>query len=154
MSLRYRPVPHTAVFGEFASYTWGPTKTSAELIGLSDIRPVKKNGFYVGGDASIPLAGEVRLGATITREQLGRDDALIKYLSLQNLYNVQMGEKERSTVFRFYLDLGPRVLAGAYFVRLDNPFPWVSGIVPATGPRAFQGRGNNKWGLVSRLSLK
>jgi hypothetical protein len=153
VSLRYRPVPHAAVFGEFASYTWGPTKTSAELIGLSDTTPVMKNGYYLGADASMPLIGDIRLGATITREELDRDDALIKYLSLQNLYGVTMGEKERSTVLRFYLDLGPRVRASTYFVLLDNPFPWVSGIAPVTGPRAFESHGNNKWGLVGRFSL-
>lgn len=154
VSLRYRPVPHASVFGEFASYTWGLTRTSAELIGMSDTAGVKKNGYYIGADGSLPLTKNARLGAAITREELDRDDALIKFLSLQNTFGVTMGETERSTVFRLYVDLGPRVRAGAFVTLLDNPFPWVSGIVPVTGPRAFDGpRGSNKWGLVARFSL-
>ena len=153
LSLRYRPVPEIAVFGELASYTWGLTKTSAELIGLTDTEPVKKNGYYVGGDVNMPLTGEIRIGTTITYESLDRDDALIKYLSLQNLYNVQMGETEESTVFRIYADLGPRVRAAWFYNIHDNPFPWVSGGAPVSGPRAYQGFGSNKWGFVARFAL-
>jgi hypothetical protein len=152
-SARYRPVPFASVFGEYAWYTWGPTRTSAELLGLSDTTPVQKKGYYFGADGNLPLTGDIRVGATISREELDRDDALIRYLSLQGLYNVSEGETERSTVYRFYLNLGPRVTAGLYFTRLDNPFPWVSGIAPVTGERAFQHRGDNKWGLIGRFSL-
>lgn len=123
LSIRYRPVPSLALFTELASYTWGLTRTSAELIGLSDTDPVKKNGYYVGADASVPLVGEARVGVTATREELDRDDGLVKYLSLQQLYNVRMGETERSTVLRFYVDLGPRVRAAVFYTWLDNPFP-------------------------------
>jgi hypothetical protein len=152
-SFRYRPVQHVSLFGEVAWYTWGLTRTSAELLEQPDTRPVHKNGYYVGADASVPITTHARLGATVTREELKRDDALIKFLSLQNLYGVRLGEKERATVARVYVDLGKRVRGGVYVTLLDNPFPWVSGIVPVTGPRAFQGRGNNKWGVVGRFSL-
>jgi hypothetical protein len=152
-SLRYRPVPFASVFGEFAWYTWGLTRTSAELLAQPDTTPVQKKGYYIGGDANVPLTSAIRLGTTITREELDRDDALIKFLALQDLYGVALGETERSTVYRFYLDLGDRVRAGLYFTRLDNPFPWVSGIAPVSGPRAFEHRGDNKWGLAARFSL-
>ena len=39
---------------------------------------------------------------------------------------------------------------------LDNPFPWVSGIVPIEGANAYGswGRGNDKWGVVVRFTLQ
>jgi hypothetical protein len=154
VSVRYRPMSNASVFGEFASYTWGLTRTSAELIGLTDTDPVRKNGYYAGADFNVPITNDVRIGTTITREELDREDALIKYLALQNLYNVTLDEKERSTVFRLYLTFSRYVTLGAYRNVLDNPFPWVSGIAPAEGPRAFDGRGNNKWGLVVRFALQ
>jgi hypothetical protein len=141
------------VFGELVSYTWGLTQTSAELIGLSDTEPVKKNGAYGGVDVNVPLIRDVRLGTTVTYESLDRDDALIKYLSLQNLYNVRMGETEESTVVRVYLDLGPRVRAAWFYNVHENPYPWVSGSAPVSGPRAYQGFGSNKWGFVGRFAL-
>jgi hypothetical protein len=153
-SARYRPTKHTALFGEYAWYRWGLTETSAELIGWSDTEPVTKNGYYLGADGSIPLTTSSRVGATFTHERLDRDDALIKHLTLQNLYNVRMGEEELANVFRVYVDLGRRVRAAAYVTLLDNPFPWVSGIWRVEGPSAFTGpRGSNKWGLVARFSL-
>jgi hypothetical protein len=101
----------------------------------------------------VPLVNNVRLGTTITLEVLDRDDSLIKYLWLQNLYGVHPGEEERGTVYRFYLDFGGRVRMAAYLTQLDNPFPQVSGITPVAGPRAFVSFGNNKWGLVGKFSL-
>lgn len=128
-------------------------QTSAELINIPELGPLSKNGFYVGGDASLPLAKDVRLGTTITREELDRDDSLIKYVWLQNLYGVRLGEKERATVYRFYLDFGRRLRVGAYLTQLDNPCPQASGITPVAGPRADVSFGNNKWGLVGKFSL-
>ena len=153
-SVRHRPVENVSIFGEWAWYTWGLMETSAEMIGWSDTDPVKKIGYYLGADANFPLTARSRIGATVTQEEIDRDDALIKDLFLKNLYNVKMGETERDTVYRVYVDLGRRVRAGMYITRLDNPFPWVSGIWPASGPDAFHGqRGNNKWGIVARFTL-
>ena len=152
-SVRYRPTPHASVFGEFAWYTWGLMDTSAELINLPELESVDKNGFYLGGDVSVPVVKDIRIGTTITYEALDRDDSLIQFLSLQNLYRVQTGETERSTVYRIYLDIGRRVRAAWYYTRLDNPFPQASGITPIDGPRAYVPLGNNKWGLVGKFSL-
>jgi hypothetical protein len=155
VSVRYRPTTYTALFGEVASYRWGLTKTSAELLGWADTDPVAKNGYYVGADASIPVSNGARVGATVTREELDRDDALVKRLALENLYNVRLGEKERSTAVRLYVDFNRLVRAGLYLNILDNPFPWVSGIWRVEGPQAFTGlRDNHKWGLVARFSLR
>jgi hypothetical protein len=154
LSVRFRPVPNLAVFGEFASYLWGLTETSAELIGNSDTEGVRKNGYYAGGDFNLPIGSRARIGTTVTFEEIDRDDALIKQLWLENLYGVSMGEKEQTTVMRVYVTFYERVTAAFYRTLLDNPFPWVSGIVPVAGPAAYQGQGNDKWGLVARFSLR
>ena len=93
------------------------------------------------------------MGIVGTREELSRDDSLIKYLTGKNLLNVSMGKKERSTVFRWYADIGDNVTLAFYRNLLSNPFPWVSGIEPISGPRAFTGRGTDKWGLVVRFQV-
>lgn len=152
-SVRYRPIRHVAVFGEAVHYEWGLFKTSAEMLN-QDTAPVRKDGYYVGADASYPITHQVRIGTVITREELSRDDALIKYLAAQNLYDLEMGRKERSTVLRFYADIANMVRVGVYRNRLSNPFPWVSGIQAVAGPAAFQGRGNDKWGVAFQFRLQ
>lgn len=154
LSARYRPVQHVTVFGESAHYTWGLYPSSAEMLGM-DTEPVRKNGYYVGGNFNYPLTNAIRVGATITREELSRDDALIKYLASRNLYGVSLGKKERGTVFRFYAEFSSSVTIGFYRNSVSNPFPWVSGITPVAGPRAFDpGRGSDKWGAVVRFTLQ
>lgn len=152
LSARYRPVDYVAAFGEWANYTWGPTRTSAELLGF-DPDPIEKSGYYAGVDVSVPVTDAVRVGMVATREELSRDDSLIKFLSEQNLLNVSLGKKERSTVYRWYVDVTDVVTVAVYRTLLSNPFPWVSGIQPIAGPRAFTGRGNDKWGLVVRFGV-
>jgi hypothetical protein len=48
------------------------------------------------------------------------------------------------------------VTVGYYRNSLDNPFPWVSGIVPIEGANAYGswGRGNDKWRVVVRFTLQ
>lgn len=143
------------LFGEYADYTWGPTDTSADLLGLPR-GAVNKTGYYAGGEATYSVTTSVRLGVNATREELSRDDALVKFLAAQNLYGVTLGKKERSTVVRFWVEINRMVTVAGYRNSLDNPFPWVSGIVPVVGDNAFGswGRGNDKWGLVVRFTLK
>jgi len=153
-SVRHHLLSNVSIFGEYAWYTWGLMRSSAEMIGWSDTDPVTKAGYYIGGDANFPLTARSRIGATVTYEALDRDDALIKDLSLKNLYDVRLGETEHDTIYRVYVDLGRRVRTGMYITQLDNPFPWVSGIWPVSGPNAFTGqRGSNKWGIIARFSL-
>ena len=142
-------------FGEYARYTWGPTDTSADLLGLPR-GAVQKDGYYAGADVSYRVARDLRIGANATREELSRDDGLIKYLAALGFYRVSLGEKERSLVWRFYVDVSRMVTVGYYRNSLDNPFPWVSGIVPVEGANAYGswGRGNDKWGLVVRFALQ
>jgi len=151
-SSRYRPIRYFSLFGEYASYTWGPTPSSAEMLGM-DPAPVKKKGYYLGVDASYPITSQLKIGTVVTHEDLSRDDSLIKYLEWQNLYNVRMGERERSTVLRIYMDISDLVRIGFYYNHLSNPFSWASGIMPVSGFWAYQGRGNNKTGVVALFKI-
>jgi hypothetical protein len=89
----------------------------------------------------------------VTREELSRDDSLIKFLAEQDRLRVSMGKTERSTVFRWYAQIADSVTLAFYRNLLSNPFPWVSGIEPISGPRAFTGRGSDKWGIVVRFQV-
>lgn len=140
-------------FGEYASYWWGPAVTSAEMLGLPTAA-IKKDGYYAGGDVAYQVTPHLRVGVNVTREELSRDDSLVELLALQGLYGVTLGKKERSFVWRLRADIGRMVTIGFYRTSLDNPFPWVSGIVPVEGPNAFAaGRGNDKWGLIVRFAM-
>jgi hypothetical protein len=147
LSAQWRPSPYARVFGEWAGYVWGPTDTSAALVG-ADPAPIKKDGYYVGGEARYPVTKGLTLSANVTREELSRDDSLIKYLAAAGLYNVVMGKKERDTVLRLRAEIGKHITAGIYRMWLDNPFPQVSGITAVEGPGAYQDRGSNRLGFV------
>lgn len=144
---KVQPHQFVAIFGEFARYTWGPTATSAEMLGL-DPEPIYKGGYYVGGQITYPVTSRVALGVTFTREELSRDDSLIKYLAANRLYGVEMGKKDRGTTLRVSMTVADSVTAGLYWADVSNPYPWVSGSWPVSGPRAFTGRAPNRYGLV------
>lgn len=152
MSARWTPHRNIAVFGEKANYTWGLKRSSAEMLGL-DPEPVKKNGYYIGADLSYPVMRNVRIGTVLSREELDRDDALVKYMAETGQYGVELGKKERSTAVRFYTDIMDMVRVGFYYNKLSNPYPWLSGIAPVSGERAFQVRGNNKWGVIVNFTI-
>jgi len=147
LSAEWRPVRFGRVFGEYARYVWGPTETSAMLVG-ADPAPIRKDGYYAGGEVKYPLTEWLNLGANVTREELSRDDSLVKYLAARSLYDVEMGNKERDTVLRFRADIGRYIAVGVYRMWLDNPFPQASGIAAVEGPGAYQGWGSNRWGFV------
>ena len=92
-----------SVFGEYARYVWGPTATSAELLGV-DPEPIVKPGYYVGGTFEVPVTSRARAGVTVTREEISRDDSLVKYLAANGLYGVALGKKDRGTIARVYVE--------------------------------------------------
>ena len=139
--------PWVSLFGEYARYVWGPTETSAQMLGF-DPEPIVKPGYYVGGTFEVPVSARARVGVTVTREELSRDDSLVKYLALNDLYGVDMGKKDRGTVARFYVDVSRLVTVGVFWADISNPFPWVSGSWPVSGPRAFTGRAPDRYGLA------
>jgi hypothetical protein len=146
-SAQVQPHPWVTVFGEYARYVWGPTATSAEMLGF-DQEPIDKPGYYVGGTFDVPVTRRVRAGVTVTREELSRDDSLVKYLALNNLYGVEMGKKDRGTIARFYVDVSRLVTFGVFWADISTPYPWVSGSWPIAGPRAFTGRAPDRYGLA------
>ncbi len=127
------------VFGEYARYVWGPAESSADMLGI-DPQPIEKPGYYFGGTFEWPIAAQTKVGVTVTREELSRDDSLVKYLALSGLYGVEMGKKDRGTIVRVFVDLSRVVTAGVFWADVSNPYPWISGSWPVSGPRAFTGR--------------
>lgn len=151
-SVRYSPIPAVTIFGEYARYTWGPTETSAAMLGL-DTAPVIKPGYYVGAEGRYPI-GRFRLGGSFVREELSRDDALVKYQAEMGLYRAELGKKERATFVRVFVDAPGGVRAGWFYVDHSNPFPQLSGIVPVSGPSAYQAmRGWGKSGLMVQFTF-
>jgi hypothetical protein len=146
-SLKISPVSWASIFGEYAHYRWGPTLTSGELVGLPALEPIDKTGYYMGGQLDVPVSSRVRVGGSITREELLRDDSLIQYLSLNNLYGVSMGKKDRLLIARGFVDINRLVNVTFFWVDVSNPFPWVSGSWPIAGPTAFTGRAPDRVGV-------
>jgi hypothetical protein len=141
---------YVEIFGEVARYKWGPTETSAQMLNV-DIEPIDKPGYYIGGRFSYPMTTNVKVGATITREEISRDDSLIKYLEANRLYGVEMGKKDRGTITRLFVTVFNTVTAGIYWADVSNPYPWVSGSWPVAGPQAFTGRAPDRYGLTVSL---
>ncbi|HYE87333.1 MAG TPA: hypothetical protein VEA16_13320, partial [Vicinamibacterales bacterium] len=88
------------------------------------------------------------LGASFTREELTRDDSLIQFLSLNNLYGVSMGKKDRAMIARGFVDISRLVHVSFFWMDVSNPFPWVSGSWPVSGPVAFTGREPDRVGVT------
>ena len=147
-SLKISPVSWAAIFGEYAHYRWGPTLTSGELVGIPALDAIDKTGYYMGALLDVPVSSSVRVGGSITREELLRDDSLIQYLALNDLYGVTMGKKDRALIARGFVDINRLVNVGFFWVDVSNPFPWVSGSWPISGPAAFTGRAPDRVGVT------
>lgn len=146
-SLKISPVSWASIFGEYAHYRWGPTLTSGELVGIPELEPIDKTGYYMGGQLDVPVSSRVRAGASVTREELLRDDSLIQYLTLNNLHGVSMGKKDRALIVRGFIEVNRLVHVSVFWVDVSNPFPWVSGSWPVSGPTAFTGRAPDRLGV-------
>jgi hypothetical protein len=147
VSLKVAPVSWASVFAEYAKYTWGPTLTSGELSGYPELEPIDKPGYYMGGQIEWPVSSRVRVGGSITREELTRDDSMIQYLVLNGLYDVTMGKKDRELIVRGFVEVNRLVNVTFFWVDVSNPFPWVSGSWPVTGPAAYTGRAPDRVGV-------
>lgn len=148
VSLKVSPASWASAFAEYAKYKWGPTITSGELVGIPTLGPIEKPGYFMGAELNVPVSGSVRVGGSITREELTRDDSLIQYLSLNNLYGVEMGKKDRNLIARGFVDVNRLVNVSFFFVDVSNPFPWASGSWPVSGPTAFTGRELDRVGVT------
>jgi hypothetical protein len=148
VSVKVSPLSWVSVFGEYAKYKWGPTLTSGELVGLPDLAGIDKPGYMMGALLDVPVTSRIRVGGSVTREELTRDDSLIQYLELNQLYGVTMGKKDRALAARAFIDVSRLVNVGFFWMDVSNPFPWVSGSWPVTGPVAFTGREPDRIGVT------
>lgn len=153
LSVKYSPNRYLTVFGEYADYTWGLMDTSAQMLGR-DTSPVKKTGYYIGATGKYPVTKNITMGVTITREELSRDDSLVKMFAEDDMYNVELGKTERSLAKRFFVTLHDQVTIGVFTNSVSNPYPWLSGNATVEGPNAFKSRGSDKWGVVVRFTHK
>lgn len=141
------------MLGEWARYEWGPTVTSAEMLGV-DQAAIVKAGYWVTAEAWYPVFSSVSLGASVTREEVDRADSLVKYVAAKGLYGVELGRKDRLLVTRVFADIG-RWVRVTYFKTSDsNPYPWLSGMWPVAGERAFTGRDPDKYGVMVRVRVR
>lgn len=148
VSVKVSPTSWASVFGEYAKYKWGPTVTSGELVGIPDLPAIDKPGYFMGALFDVPVAGKVRAGASVVREELSRDDSLVQYLELNNLYGVSMGKKDRALAVRAFVDVNRLVNVSFFWMDVSNPFPWASASWPVTGPVAFTGREPDRIGVT------
>lgn len=148
VSLKVTPLSWVSAFAEYAKYKWGPTVTSGELVGVPTVGPIEKPGYYMGAQVTVPVSPRVHVGGSFTREELTRDDSMIQYLELNNLYGVTMGKKDRDMIARGFVDIGQLVNINFFWMSVSNPFPWVSGSWPVSGPAAFTGRDPNRAGIT------
>ena len=148
VSLKLSPTSWVSAFGEYAKYKWGPTITSGELVGVPTIGPIEKPGYYMGVQLDVPVTHRVHMGGSFTREELSRDDSMIQYLELNKLYGVTMGKKDRDMIVRGFIDVGRVVNLSVFWMDVSNPYPWVSGSWPVSGPTAYTGRSQERAGVT------
>ncbi len=148
----YTPVPYLRLMGEWARYVWGPTRTSAELVG-ADPDPIIKRGFWVSAQSRVPVTPALAIGGSVTREVADRADSLIRWLATRGLYGVTEGRSDRMTALRVYVDLWEHTRIGFYKTFDANPFPQASGIWPVVGANEDSLTSTEKYGVVVRLTI-
>jgi hypothetical protein len=151
-SASYTPVPYLQLMGEWARYTWGPTKTSAELVGVN-WSSIVKQGYWFSAQSHVPISTAVTLGGSLTREEVDRADSLITWLAAAGLHGVTEGRKDRMTAVRVFVDLWKHTRLGFYKTFDSNPFPQASGIWPVIGERKDSLSSTEKYGVVVRMTL-
>src|SRR5690606_15354110 len=105
-------------------------------------------------EAWYPVFRDIVLGASVTREEMDRADSLVKFMAAAGLYGVETGRKDRMLVTRLFADIGPWVRITAFKTDDSNPYPWLSGMWPVTGDRAFSGREPDKYGVMVRVRVR
>jgi hypothetical protein len=152
LSASYQLNSSIRLIAEHANYTWGPTKTSARML-EADYSSIHKRGFYIAAEAHHRITQGLSIGGSVSREEIARADSLIKFMAVRHQYQVSTGRKDRMLTLRAYADVGRQLQIGLYNTRDFNPFPWLSGVSPVTGPGAFAKRSTDKWGLITRLRV-
>lgn len=152
VSAKYLFSEFTSVLGECARYSWGLHAPSALMVGTNPA-PVKKDGCYFTLQGGARVYRGLAVGGSHTREQIGRADSLIRYLSEQGLYGVVEGKYDRMRVTRVFVDLNRQVRVGYYFNEISNPYPVVSGIHAVNGSSEMSREPLDRWGVVVSFKL-
>ena len=133
VSFKVSPASWASTFARVREIPVGTDLTSGELVGLPTLGPIEKPGYFMGAQIDAPVTSQVHVGASVTREEMTRDDSLIQYLELNNLYGVEMGKKDRNLIARGFVDVNRLVNVSFFWVDVSNPFPWASGSWPVSG---------------------
>lgn len=153
LSVALRPNKFMRVIAEHADYTWGPTASSAAMLGVNG-SGIAKRGYYVTAETWHPIRPSLTIGGSVSHERIDHDDSLVRYAETLGILGVTGGGHDQMTVIRGYLDFNQDVRIGIYRDWDHDPYPWLSGIDPISGPGAFEGKGTNKWGMTVRLNVK
>jgi hypothetical protein len=153
VGIAIQPVKQVRLIAERAEYVWGPTPTSAEMLGL-DPRAIHKNGSYFTAEVVQPVRASLAVGASLSVERVDRNDSLVKFMVSRGDMNVTPYASDRMSVVRAFVDVNAELRLGVYYTREENPFPWLSGITPVEGDRAFSSANTNKWGFITRISVR
>jgi hypothetical protein len=146
--VKWRQSEYLTVFGEVARYKWGLRDTSAELLPGPPIRtPIFKDGYYVGVEATSPAIRRMRVAGSYTRSELDRDDSLVAWATANDLFDVRLGKKERSSIYKLQARVADKVALFWFLHDLSNPFPELSAIKPIAGPNSERPVSNTKSGV-------
>jgi hypothetical protein len=153
LSAEFRPTRYVRVLGEWARYRWGPTRTSAEMLGMSPA-PIYKQGAYATVEGRIPLRAGTALGGSWTYERIDRADSLIRFLAEHGMLNVVEGRHDGNNAARVFMDLGGHVRLGYYVNSVSNPYAWVSAIEPTSRSKGGTSESMRRWGLTVHFQVR
>ena len=150
VSVQYRVLPRLRVMGEYARYTWGPTRTSAEMLGV-DTGAVIKTGYWIGAEVTQPtrpLAGhrrEHRARGGRSGRRPDQDPRLARHLRRRR--GQDRSDDRHPGLSR---RLGPRSHRLLLQHRRES-LPLGLRDLPRRGPERLPRRDLNRWGIVVRV---
>jgi hypothetical protein len=116
-----------------------------ELVGIPTLGPIEKPVITWARSSKRRSAARIHVGGSITREEITRDDSLIQYLSLNHLYDVSMGKKDRNLIARGFVDVNRLVNVNFFWstsrIRSRGRAP--AGRLPV--PRLHRSRARSHW---------
>jgi len=131
------------LYGEYARYTWGLAPTSGRAAaGRARESPVPKPGYY-GASTCMRRRPVRRFGVTFIREEISRDDALVRGRGEPPLRRDARQVEGRRSSRR--TRASPTTQVFFYYNDLENPFPELSAIKPISGPDADKDVKNYKY---------
>ena len=147
---KWQQSDYLMVYGQVSRYKWGLRDSSAEL--MPEPRPetpIFKDGYLMGMEVTSPQLPKIRTRVTLgyARSELDRDDSLVAWATANQLFDVRMGKRERSNIFRLQGRVGQNFSLFWFLHDLSNPFPELSAIKPISGPGSENYRSDSKSGF-------